>query len=131
MAPAHATCAGRRSGPTASSPPAVRTALDGDDSECLVPASAHRSAAHSARPAARATRRTADRRLNVMPTRSAGRGGTPPTRSARLPNRGGCQTSPMTGPPARLRTVVLDCPEPRALAEFYRGLLGGDITDDG
>ena len=33
-------------------------------------------------------------------------------------------------PLARLRTVVLDCPEPRALAEFYRGLLGGEITDD-
>lgn len=31
---------------------------------------------------------------------------------------------------ARLRTVVLDCREPRALAEFYRGLLGGEITDD-
>jgi hypothetical protein len=26
--------------------------------------------------------------------------------------------------------VVLDCPEPRALAEFYLGLLGGEITDD-
>ena len=24
--------------------------------------------------------------------------------------------------------VVLDCPEPRALAEFYRELVGGDIT---
>jgi hypothetical protein len=29
---------------------------------------------------------------------------------------------------ARLRAVVLDCPDPRALAEFYRGLLGGEIT---
>lgn len=35
----------------------------------------------------------------------------------------------MAAPLARLRTVVLDCPEPRALAEFYRGLLGGEITD--
>jgi hypothetical protein len=34
----------------------------------------------------------------------------------------------MTGPIARLRTVVLDCPEPGVLAEFYRGLLGGEIT---
>jgi hypothetical protein len=33
---------------------------------------------------------------------------------------------------ARMRTVVLDCPEPRHLAEFYRGLVGGEITyDDG
>lgn len=29
---------------------------------------------------------------------------------------------------AKLRAVVLDCPEPRALAEFYRELVGGDIT---
>ena len=29
---------------------------------------------------------------------------------------------------ARLRAVVLDCPEPRALAEFYRALAGGEIT---
>ena len=27
-----------------------------------------------------------------------------------------------------MRAVVLDCPEPRALAEFYRQLVGGDIT---
>jgi catechol 2,3-dioxygenase-like lactoylglutathione lyase family enzyme len=27
----------------------------------------------------------------------------------------------------RLQCVVLDCPEPRALAAFYRGLLGGDV----
>jgi catechol-2,3-dioxygenase len=27
-----------------------------------------------------------------------------------------------------LRAVVLDCPDPRALAEFYRGLVGGEIT---
>lgn len=31
---------------------------------------------------------------------------------------------------ATLRAVVLDCPDPRALAEFYRGLLGGEITWD-
>jgi len=29
---------------------------------------------------------------------------------------------------ARLRTVVIDCPDPAALAEFYRQLLGGDVT---
>ena len=33
-------------------------------------------------------------------------------------------------PPARLRTVVLDCPEPLALAEFYRDLIGGEVTYD-
>jgi hypothetical protein len=27
----------------------------------------------------------------------------------------------------RLRSVVLDCPEPRSLADFYAGLLGGDV----
>ena len=27
-----------------------------------------------------------------------------------------------------MRAVVLDCPAPRALAEFYRELVGGDIT---
>ncbi|MEV0676848.1 VOC family protein [Actinosynnema sp. NPDC050436] len=26
-----------------------------------------------------------------------------------------------------LQCVVLDCPEPRALASFYRGLLGGEV----
>jgi hypothetical protein len=31
----------------------------------------------------------------------------------------------------RFDTVVLDCPDPRALAEFYAGLLGQDIADDG
>jgi catechol 2,3-dioxygenase-like lactoylglutathione lyase family enzyme len=31
---------------------------------------------------------------------------------------------------ASLRAVVLDCPDPRALAEFYRQLLGGEITKD-
>lgn len=29
---------------------------------------------------------------------------------------------------AKLRAVVLDCPAPRVLAEFYRELVGGDIT---
>jgi catechol-2,3-dioxygenase len=29
---------------------------------------------------------------------------------------------------ARMRSVVLDCPEPRALADFYQRLLGGEIT---
>jgi len=29
---------------------------------------------------------------------------------------------------ARLRAVVLDCPDPRALAEFYRALVGGELT---
>ena len=28
----------------------------------------------------------------------------------------------------RLRSVVLDCPAPRALANFYRELVGGEIT---
>lgn len=29
-----------------------------------------------------------------------------------------------------LRTVVVDCPDPRALADFYAGLIGGDIDAD-
>ena len=29
---------------------------------------------------------------------------------------------------ARMRSVVLDCPDPGALAGFYRELVGGDIT---
>ncbi|HEY8526265.1 MAG TPA: VOC family protein [Acidimicrobiales bacterium] len=33
-------------------------------------------------------------------------------------------------PLATLRSVVLDCPDPRALAGFYRQLLGGEITKD-
>ncbi|MDQ2648603.1 MAG: VOC family protein [Actinomycetota bacterium] len=33
-------------------------------------------------------------------------------------------------PPARLRTVVVDCPDPLALAEFYRSLIGGVIERD-
>lgn len=28
----------------------------------------------------------------------------------------------------RLRTVVVDCPDPRALADFYAGLIGGEIN---
>jgi hypothetical protein len=31
---------------------------------------------------------------------------------------------------ARIRSVVLDCPNPRALAEFYLGLLGGEVDAD-
>ena len=31
-------------------------------------------------------------------------------------------------PIAELRAVVLDTPEPRKLAEFYRALVGGEIT---
>jgi hypothetical protein len=35
-------------------------------------------------------------------------------------------------PIAELRAVVLDTPEPRKLADFYRALVGGEITyDDG
>lgn len=33
-------------------------------------------------------------------------------------------------PIARFRTVVLDCPDPRALADFYAGVLGGEVTYD-
>lgn len=29
---------------------------------------------------------------------------------------------------ARLRSVVIDCPAPRDLAEFYRDLIGGEVT---
>ncbi|MEU8899244.1 VOC family protein [Nocardia sp. NPDC048505] len=29
-----------------------------------------------------------------------------------------------------LRSVVLDCPEPRKLAEFYAGLLGAELIED-
>ncbi|MFE0511883.1 VOC family protein [Streptomyces sp. NPDC058964] len=31
---------------------------------------------------------------------------------------------------ARLGVVVLDCPDPRALAEFYAGVLGGTVEDN-
>ena len=34
-------------------------------------------------------------------------------------------------PVGRLDTVVLDCPDPLALAEFYAGLLGQEIADGG
>jgi catechol 2,3-dioxygenase-like lactoylglutathione lyase family enzyme len=42
----------------------------------------------------------------------------------------------MTTPSARdavgrFDTVVLDCPDPLALAQFYAGLLGQEIADDG
>jgi catechol 2,3-dioxygenase-like lactoylglutathione lyase family enzyme len=42
----------------------------------------------------------------------------------------------MTTPPAgmavgRFDMVVLDCPDPQALATFYAGLLGQEIADDG
>lgn len=30
-------------------------------------------------------------------------------------------------PLARIRSVVLDCPDPRALADFYLGVLGGEV----
>ncbi|WP_280295811.1 VOC family protein [Nocardia abscessus] len=30
----------------------------------------------------------------------------------------------------QLHSVVLDCPEPRKLARFYRELLGGDLLED-
>lgn len=29
---------------------------------------------------------------------------------------------------ARMRAVVLDCPDPRGLAGFYRALVGGELT---
>jgi hypothetical protein len=31
---------------------------------------------------------------------------------------------------AKLRAVVLDCPDPVALAEFYAALVGGEVTAD-
>ncbi|WP_328315785.1 VOC family protein [Streptomyces sp. NBC_00388] len=31
---------------------------------------------------------------------------------------------------AAIRTLVLDCPDPHALAAFYAGLLGGEIRGD-
>jgi hypothetical protein len=30
---------------------------------------------------------------------------------------------------ATISTVVVDCPQPRQLAEFYAAVLGGDIND--
>ncbi|MFJ2772223.1 VOC family protein [Streptomyces sp. NPDC087300] len=35
-----------------------------------------------------------------------------------------------TRPVARLRTVVLDCPDPRGLAEFYARIIGGTIEEE-
>jgi catechol-2,3-dioxygenase len=32
---------------------------------------------------------------------------------------------------ATLGAVVLDCPDPRALARFYAGILGGTVEEDG
>ncbi len=34
-------------------------------------------------------------------------------------------------PIASLSVVALDCPDPQALAEFYRGILGGEIELEG
>ena len=31
---------------------------------------------------------------------------------------------------ARMRAVVLDCPDPVRLADFYRQLVGGEVDDD-
>lgn len=33
-------------------------------------------------------------------------------------------------PLAGMRSVVLDCPDPRALAEFYQGVVGGEVAFD-
>jgi hypothetical protein len=33
-------------------------------------------------------------------------------------------------PTATIRTLVLDCPDPHALAKFYAGLLGGEIEGE-
>lgn len=42
------------------------------------------------------------------------------------------ETNPSVGAGVgRFDTVVLDCPDPRALAEFYAGLLGQQVADDG
>ncbi len=40
-------------------------------------------------------------------------------------------SGPARVPVGRFDTVVIDCPDPRALAEFYADLLGQDIADDG
>ena len=42
-----------------------------------------------------------------------------PTRPTRV-----CRVAPV----ARMRAVVPDCPDPRALADFYRRLVGGELT---
>src|SRR4051812_46837091 len=31
-------------------------------------------------------------------------------------------------PLARMRSVVLDCPDPRSLAEVYQGVIGGELA---
>ncbi|MGA4841497.1 VOC family protein [Streptomyces sp. G45] len=36
----------------------------------------------------------------------------------------------MSAPIAKLHNVVLDCPDPRALAEFYAAIIGGTIHDE-
>ncbi|GGS06725.1 hypothetical protein GCM10010252_52090 [Streptomyces aureoverticillatus] len=36
----------------------------------------------------------------------------------------------MAAPVARLHNVVLDCPDPRALAEFYAEIIGGTLHDE-
>lgn len=36
----------------------------------------------------------------------------------------------LTMPLARIRSVVLDCPDPPALAAFYQRLLGGEVASD-
>ncbi|GGO56211.1 MULTISPECIES: VOC family protein [Streptomyces] len=36
----------------------------------------------------------------------------------------------MAAPVARLHNVVLDCPDPRGLAEFYAEIIGGTIHDE-
>ncbi|MFF6992724.1 VOC family protein [Streptomyces sp. NPDC010273] len=38
--------------------------------------------------------------------------------------------SPAPAPIAQLGAVVLDCPDPRALAAFYAGILGGTPAED-
>ena len=52
-------------------------------------------------------------------------------RAARLRVRPSPPTGARHAPPARLRTVVLDCPDPLALAEFYRSLIGGEVRTTG
>jgi catechol 2,3-dioxygenase-like lactoylglutathione lyase family enzyme len=39
-------------------------------------------------------------------------------------------TDPTLTPVAELGAVVLDCPDPRALAAFYAGILGGAVEDE-
>ncbi|MEI5099554.1 VOC family protein [Streptomyces sp. PmtG] len=38
--------------------------------------------------------------------------------------------TPASAPVAKLRNVVLDCPDPRRLAEFYAAVIGGEIVDE-